>query len=166
MKHRFTAALGASALVLLVTGCGASPAPAPITVTAPPVTETATATATATETVAPPPTETVAPPPTETASPPSPTPKPSAASPTPKPKPKPTSNRVVVPDMVGENYQDAQDRWRAAGLVVAPADDATGATRLPLIDSNWYVVSQDLEGGSKVAKGSLITATVKKYTDD
>jgi hypothetical protein len=63
------------------------------------------------------------------------------------------------------NYQAAQDLWRAAGLHVAPATDATGANRVPIIDSNWVVLSQDLKAGSMVAAGSFITATVKKYTD-
>lgn len=72
---------------------------------------------------------------------------------------------VKVPNGVGMNYQAAQDLWRAAGLVVLPATDATGANRLPIIDSNWVVLAQDLKPGSKVASGAGITATVKKYTD-
>jgi hypothetical protein len=70
-----------------------------------------------------------------------------------------------VPNGVGLDYQSAQDLWRAAGLHVAPAIDATGAHRLPVIDSNWVVLSQDLKAGKKVAAGSLITAKVKKYSD-
>jgi PASTA domain len=72
---------------------------------------------------------------------------------------------VKVPNGVGMDYQSAQDVWRAAGLVVAPAKDATGAHRLPVIDSNWVVLGQDVKAGSKVPEGTLITATVKKYTD-
>lgn len=72
---------------------------------------------------------------------------------------------ITVPNGVGLNYQQAQDLWRAAGLHVAPAHDATGANRLPVIDSNWVVLSQDLKPGTKVPAGSIITATVKKYTD-
>ena len=63
------------------------------------------------------------------------------------------------------DYQSAQDRWRAAGLHVLPAIDATGAHRLPVIDSNWVVLSQDPKAGATVAMDSFITATVKKYTD-
>lgn len=80
--------------------------------------------------------------------------------------PVPQSDVVVVADMVGQNYQDAQDVWRASGLVVVPAEDATGANRLPFIDSNWYVVGQSPEGGTEVPSGTSIMATVKKYTDD
>jgi PASTA domain len=73
---------------------------------------------------------------------------------------------VVVPKGVGLDYQSAQDLWRAAGLHVAPATDATGAHRLPIVDSNWVVLSQDPPAGAVVDRGSFITATVKKYTDD
>jgi len=73
--------------------------------------------------------------------------------------------KIKVPNGVGLDYQSAQDLWRAAGLHVAPAIDATGAHRLPLVDSNWIVVSQDLKAGTKVAAESFITATVKKYSD-
>jgi hypothetical protein len=63
------------------------------------------------------------------------------------------------------DYQSAQDLWRAAGLHVAPAIDGTGAHRLPVIDSNWVVLSQDPKAGAVVERGTFITATVKKYTD-
>lgn len=78
----------------------------------------------------------------------------------------PEPDIVVVADMVGQNYQDAQDVWRASGLIVIPAEDATGANRLPFIDSNWYVVGQTPVGGTEVAPGGSIQAKVKKYTDD
>jgi hypothetical protein len=73
--------------------------------------------------------------------------------------------QIIVPSGIGKNYQEAQDLWRAAGLHVLPATDATGANRIPVIDSNWVVVDQDLKPGTKVDAGSFITATVKKYTD-
>ena len=82
------------------------------------------------------------------------------------PSPQGPGSTVSVPDGVGLNYQEAQDRWRAAGLHVAPARDATGANRLPVVDANWVVVAQDLSPGSKVEADSFITATVRKYTDD
>ena len=82
-----------------------------------------------------------------------------------KAAPKPAS-KVTVPNGVGMNYQDAQDAWRAAGLHVAPAEDATGANRIPVLDANWVVIDQDLKAGSKVALDSFITATIKKYSDD
>ena len=133
-------------------GCGSSAAPsaAPAvvvtqTVVAPPaetVTQTVQATVTmpASET----PAETVEPSPSAVARP---------------------AAKITVPDAVGMNYQDAQDLWRAAGLHVAPANDATGAHRVPVLDRNWVVLAQDLKAGSKVPADSFITATIKKYTD-
>src|SRR5690242_12736416 len=79
---------------------------------------------------------------------------------------KTTAATVRVPNGVGLDYQSARDRWRAAGLHVAPAEDATGAHRLPIIDANWVVLKQDRKAGSKVPAGTFIRATVKKYSDD
>jgi beta-lactam-binding protein with PASTA domain len=76
------------------------------------------------------------------------------------------AQRIVVPNGVGMNYQDAQDLWRGAGLHVAPAVDALGAHRLPIIDSNWVVLRQSPAAGTTVDTGTFITATVKKYTDN
>ena len=81
-------------------------------------------------------------------------------------EPQPAAAKVTVPNGVGKDYQTAQDLWRAAGLIVAPATDALGANRLPIIDSNWVVLSQIPKAGTKVKSGSTITATVKKYTDN
>lgn len=72
---------------------------------------------------------------------------------------------LVVPSGVGMDYQSAQDLWRGVGLHVAPATDATGRGRLPVIDSNWVVLGQDPAAGRTVEAGTFITATVKKYTD-
>jgi hypothetical protein len=90
---------------------------------------------------------------------------PSPVSPSPT-SPMPPATQIVVPNGVGLNYQAAQDLWRAAGLHVAPAHDATGVHRLPIIDSNWVVLAQDPPAGTQVERGTFITATVKKYTDD
>jgi hypothetical protein len=78
----------------------------------------------------------------------------------------PKAAKIEVPRGVGLDYQSAQDLWRAAGLHVAPAKDATGANRIPVIDSNWVVVSQDPKAGSMADAGTFITATVKKDSDD
>lgn len=72
---------------------------------------------------------------------------------------------VVVMNMVGKNYQKAQDVWRAQTLIVLPAKDATGQNRLPWLDSNWYVVAQKPKAGKCVKRNSSIRASVKKYTD-
>ena len=75
------------------------------------------------------------------------------------------SATITVPNGVGLNYQAAQDAWRAAGLHVAPAVDALRAGRLPVLDRNWVVLSQDPKASAEVERDSFITATVKKYTD-
>jgi hypothetical protein len=81
-------------------------------------------------------------------------------------EPQPAAVKVKVPNGVGKDYQTAQDLWRAAGLIVAPATDALGANRIPIIDANWVVLSQIPKAGTTVQSGSTITATVKKFTDD
>lgn len=93
---------------------------------------------------------------------------PEASAPAPAAAPPTTAApavKVKVPDGVGMNYQDAQDLWRSTGLIVGIAEDATGANRLPVLDRNWVVVAQDLTPMSEVDEGTIITATVKKYTD-
>lgn len=72
---------------------------------------------------------------------------------------------ILVPNGVGLDYQQAQDVWRAAGLRVSVAADATGAGRLPVIDSNWVVLGQNPKAGTRVDADSSIRATVKKFTD-
>ena len=72
---------------------------------------------------------------------------------------------VKVPDVTGKNYQDAQDLLRANGLTVLPAKDGLGANRIPLLDANWYVVSQDVPAGSTVEAGTAVTCTILKLTD-
>ncbi len=121
-----------------------NPAPT-VTVAAPPATVTATATVTVT-----------------------PSRPPAAAPATPAPQatqPTGASSSITVPDAVGRDYQRAQDLWRAAGLHVMPANDALGANRLPVIDSNSVVLSKNPAAGSTVPRDSAITATIKKYTD-
>lgn len=142
-------ALGGFTLGAIIFAAGGSataqePAPAP----------TVTVTALATATPSPAPTVTV----TRTA-----TATPEATASAPKPSKAP---KIKVPDGVGLNYQEAQDLWRAAGLVVLPAVDATGANRLAVLDANWVVLEQDLKPGSSVDDGAGITATIKKFTDE
>lgn len=83
------------------------------------------------------------------------------------PSPEPTQSideveYIEVRDAVGLDYQTAQDIWRAQGLIVLPAIDATGQGRWAFIDSNWVVVAQDLSPGSRVEVGTGITASIKK----
>lgn len=153
MKHLIGYPATALALTLGAAGCGADTGTSPAA-TVPPITIT--------QSVTPPPiaqtvTQTVRKTVTSTPS------EPAITSAAAAPK---AAGKITVPDGVGMNYQEAQDTWRASGLHVAPANDATGAHRLPVLDSHWIVLSQDLEPGSKVAADSFITATIKKKTDN
>jgi hypothetical protein len=113
------------------------------------------------ETAAPAPTVTV----TETPTPTAPIVVPPVVEP-PAPTKQAQSSKITVPNGVGKNYQAAQDVWRAAGLTVLPAEDATGAGRLPVLDSGWVVLSQTPKAGTQVSDSdATITATVKKYSD-
>jgi hypothetical protein len=78
----------------------------------------------------------------------------------------PTAAKCVkVKNVVGKNYQTAQDIWRAQGFSVLVAKDATGRGRLPWIDSGWFVTAQFPKAGVCAKKNSGVRATVKKYTD-
>jgi hypothetical protein len=147
----------AGVAVLGLAGCAGG-----TTSAAPEATVTVTAEATPTATV------TVEPTPAETTKAPAETPTKQA-----KPADEPTEDAKAdqsatfsVPDGVGMDYQSAQDLWRSKGLVVLPAEDATGANRLPFLDSNWVVLGQTPAAGTQAQDGDTITALVKKYTDD
>jgi len=72
---------------------------------------------------------------------------------------------VVLKNVVRKNYQLAQDIWRNQGFVINPAKDSLGLKRWPVIDSNWFVVSQYPKAGTCLRKGASVTASVRKYTD-
>lgn len=162
MKIGYLAAAAVGSALFLTACAGATPT-ATQTVTATPqvtvtVTQTPQTAAEATTPAADP--TTTAPEPTATSAP--------ESEPAKKPAKKPTKKApvvVTVPDAVGKNYQRAQDLWRSRGLVVLPAEDASGKDRLPWIDSGWYVVDQDPPPGTRVEDGSTIQATILKYTD-
>ena len=90
----------------------------------------------------------------------------SAAPEAAEPAPAEPAGKVKVPNGVGKDYRSAQGAWRGAGLVVVPANDATGANRVMVLDSNWVVISQTPKAGTTVPTGAEIKATVKKYTDN
>jgi hypothetical protein len=146
------------ALGVILTGCGGS-ATGSTSETATAVSESADAAASPSPTA-----------PTPTQSEPAPT-EPSAtepaessesASPTESPSPSPTrekAERFKMPDLVGENLQDAQDELQSRGSFLMDQVDATGEDRWQLLDSNWYVCSQKPAAGKRVS----LTAIVKLY---
>lgn len=72
---------------------------------------------------------------------------------------------VKVANVVGKNYQTAQDIWRAQGFSVSPAKDGLGLGRLSWKDKNWKVTAQSPKAGTCVKKKSSVRATIVKYTD-
>jgi len=110
---------------------------------------TATATATVTETAPAPSPPTV----TETA---------------PKPETKPDANSgnrsagrtFELPDATGQNLQIAQDNIQEASgdpLFVSFSEDATGASRMQILDSGWVVSSQKPAAGAIVRMSAVVT---------
>lgn len=79
-----------------------------------------------------------------------------------EPEPEPEAGEIVVPDVVGEDHQLAQDTMQAAGLYNLSEEDATGEGRLLLFDRNWVVVSQDPPAGTRVTSDQTITLRSKK----
>jgi hypothetical protein len=115
-----------------------------------------------------------------TTEPPSPAPSPTAADPSPTPvessskaKPQkssasPTAEPVEkfrMPDLVGENLQDAQDELQSLGSFLMDQVDATGEDRWQLLDSNWYVCSQKPAAGKKVSLSAIVKLYVVKLEE-
>lgn len=69
---------------------------------------------------------------------------------------------IVVPDVVGEDHQLAQDTMQAAGLYMLDEEDATGQGRMLIMDRNWTVVSQSPEAGERVSEGTEILPSSEK----
>lgn len=100
---------------------------------------------------------------TETVTESAPAPEAPASAPTPEPEPsEPVVKTVEVPDVVGENHQDAQDRMQAEGLYNLREKDATGQGRLLVLDSNWEVVSQSPTAGKRVSEDVVVALSSKK----
>ena len=72
---------------------------------------------------------------------------------------------VKVKNVVGKNYQTAQDIWRAQGFWVLPAKDGKGRGRISWNDRNWKVIRQTPAAGKCLKPDSDVRATIIKYTD-
>jgi hypothetical protein len=70
-----------------------------------------------------------------------------------------------VPDVVGMNHQEAQDRLQSRGFHNLRERDCTGRGRLLLFDRHWRVVRQSPEAGRRVRTSRAITLCSVKYTD-
>jgi hypothetical protein len=69
--------------------------------------------------------------------------------------------RVPMPDVVGMNLQAAQDLIQEAGVFLSRSEDATGAGRLQINDSNWVVVAQTPAPGELIGEGDAVLSAKK-----
>ena len=67
----------------------------------------------------------------------------------------------VMPDVVSQNLQDAQDEIQRAGVSFSRSDDASGQARSQVIDRNWVVVAQTPAAGESVGEMEAILSVVK-----
>ncbi len=81
------------------------------------------------------------------------TPAPSTAAPAPQ---------AAMPDVVCLNLQAAQDRIQSeTGIFLSLSEDASGAGRNQLLDSNWIVVAQRPAPGTPFGEGDAVLSAVK-----
>jgi PASTA domain len=152
---------GALLGLAMIGACGAArsggddkPAPAPAA---------SSSTAPSVETVAQPPVTVTEKAPTSKGPAPAETPAPAPSSTTSK---APTSEapadvKVPMPDVVGMNLQAAQDKIQETGIFFSRSEDATGAGRMQINDSNWTVVAQSPAAGELIGEGDALLSVVK-----
>ncbi|MCU1367804.1 MAG: hypothetical protein JWN39_3443 [Ilumatobacteraceae bacterium] len=74
----------------------------------------------------------------------------------------PIAASAGMPDVVCMNLQDAQDLIQSVtGVFYSRSFDATGASRMQIVDSNWVVVSQDPAPGTSIGEGDANLGAVK-----
>ena len=66
---------------------------------------------------------------------------------------------AVMPDVVCQNLQDAQDEIQRAGVFFSRSDDASGQARSQVIDRNWVVVAQTPAAGESVGEMEAILSS-------
>ncbi len=87
-----------------------------------------------------------------------------AASTTSSPEPSESATPTVftMPDLVGDNLQDAQDELQSLGSLLMDQQDASGQGRAQVIDSNWTVCTQDPAPGVDTPITTIVTLSVVK----
>ncbi|MCJ0978782.1 hypothetical protein MTX35_13785 [Rhodococcus sp. ARC_M12] len=68
---------------------------------------------------------------------------------------------VAMPPVVCMNLQTAQNTIQAAGVFYSRSNDASGASRMQVNDSNWIVVAQDPPAGTLIGEGDALLSAVK-----
>jgi hypothetical protein len=73
--------------------------------------------------------------------------------------PGPSAKQWVMPNLVGVNLQQAQDRIQALTgdpLFLTTSHDASGKGRHQILDSDWKVCTQNVPAGATVTMNSKI----------
>ena len=95
----------------------------------------------------------------ETTSVPAPTSAPTTPAP---PSTVPPQPAALMPNVVCMNLQAAQDLIQSqTGIFYTRSEDATGAGRMQVLDSNWVVVSQRPAPGTPFGEGDAVLSAVK-----
>lgn len=146
---RRNSSLGVALLSLLALSACGSESPGASASSAPVVTVTAAA----------------SPPPVTVTATPTPTPTPTAAAPAANVAPSAAPEVFVMPKLVGQNLQLAQDILQKQGSYVMDQTDALGLDRIQVNDSNWTVCAQDPKAGAKVEVSAVVTLSSVKLTE-
>ncbi|MGF7122668.1 hypothetical protein [Rhodococcus sp. BE178] len=80
---------------------------------------------------------------------------------TPVAPPAPAPTRVLMPDVMCMNLQDAQDLIQANGVFFSRSADASGKGRKQVLDANWIVVGQQPSVGAPVGEAEAVLSVVK-----
>lgn len=86
---------------------------------------------------------------------------PPAAEPPVVPAPEVVAAPVLMPPVVCMNLQAAQNLIQDAGVFLSRSEDATGAGRMQVNDSNWIVVGQTPGVGVPIEEGDAVLSVVK-----
>jgi beta-lactam-binding protein with PASTA domain len=73
-----------------------------------------------------------------------------------------------MPNLVGTNLQEAQDRIQTLtsnAIFVTTSHDETGAGRQQVLDRNWKVCSQNVKPGQKIIASTQIDFGAVKTTE-
>ncbi len=75
----------------------------------------------------------------------------------------------TMPNLVGSNLQQAQDKIQALtndAIFLTNSHDATGKRRARVLDSNWKVCSQSIAPGTSIVKGTKIDFGAVKLAEN
>lgn len=82
-----------------------------------------------------------------------------------RPKRRAKPEMFVMPSVVGENLQFAQDYLQSLGSYLMIQTDATGMGRFQVLDSGWDVCAQDPAPGVRTSVDTMVELFVVKSTE-